>query len=325
MCLIIHQQAGDRLTRDEIADIYNRNRDGFGVMWIDRGVQIWKTLPTDADDAWKAYEWLAGHECVLHWRMATHGAVTYDNAHPHVVIENQIALVHNGVFSQFGSREKSDTVEFTQHLQTFIGQPEDLTQPDVAAYLDKLVTGSSVVFATPSGFRRIGRAGVTVGDRWYSNTYAWSAPWSLVSPGRPVATARHTSRGWRYSSADAAVEATASRIAASDSAYQFDRELTLTDGSWEHLCITLSELLDDCGEKDLADMVAGAIDDETQAWIVDEAIDVLQSICAPGFALELTLDRLHVVEDWRSYLTHDDDDDDATIGARFASINAWGE
>lgn len=307
MCLIIHQQAGDRLTRDEVIDIYRRNRDGFGVMWIDRGVQIWKTLPADADEAWKAYEWLAGYECVLHWRMATHGAVTVPNAHPHVVVENEIALVHNGVFSQFGSKESSDTVEFTQHLQTFVSQPEHLTQPDVAEYLDKLVTGSSVVFATPSGFRRIGRAGVTVGGRWYSNTYAWSAPWSLVAPGRPVAMARHTHKGWRYAIADAATDlddaadAVAARVAkhVEDSGYQFDEPCILTDGSWSHLCITLSELLEDASELDLADMVAGAIDDETQAWIVDEAIDSLQSLCAPGLSLQLTLDTLHVVEDWR--------------------------
>lgn len=328
MCLIIHQKTGDRLTRDEVADIYHRNRDGFGVMWIENDtVKTWKALPASADDAWIAYEWIAGHEAILHWRMCTHGVVSHDNAHPHVVHDGKVALVHNGVFSQFGRDPvKSDTVEFVETIRPFITSHDVLIQPDVLQYLEQAVTGSSVVFGTPQGFTRIGRQGVTIDGRWYSNTYAWSAPRHLTphTYGRTRASAapsfastgvKLADGSWRFSSqtydddVNDAFDAASARLS---KAIEFDEEKTLTDGSWVDLCLTLAQLMWDVGEDDVGDLVYEATDDPTSTWIVDEAIDMLQACCSPGYRLELQRDTLRVVEDWRSYLAEMQSD-------------AWGE
>ncbi len=303
MCLIIHQKDGDRLTKAEVVDIYTRNRDGFGVMWIENGVvQTWRTLPTSAKEAWQAYRWIAGYACVLHWRMCTHGAVSIDNAHPHVVVENTIAMVHNGVIPGYGNAKegKSDTVEFVEQvLRPALTDPAIVHDETTQALIAKAIGSSSVVFATPTGFVRVGRQGVTHKDRWYSNTYAWSAPRELTfQTWRPVSvsTGRQLADGsWRFDRADDVDVPTKA-----DRHTLWDRPQTLSDGTWADLCATLAFYLIEIGEDEFADDVLQAETDPTAAWIVDEAVDLLQPLCDDGYELQLARDTLTVVENWRA-------------------------
>ena len=188
MCLIIVQPAGHTLSRAEFADIFARNEDGFGIMTARGGkLETYRTIG-GLEDARKLYDrHAAGRAAVLHWRYATHGTVTLENAHPFSLTPN-VAFVHNGMLN-VGTPEKdaSDTSHMARYILAPIAfdDPDALFSSTMRAVLSPLIgAGNKFVVMNSEGaisiFNRA--AGVDYKGRWYSNTYAWSAPASLLPP-----------------------------------------------------------------------------------------------------------------------------------------------
>src|SRR5687767_12775993 len=46
---------------------------------------------------------MSGQAGIAHTRWATHGGVTQQNSHPHVSMDNQFAIVHNGIIENYRS------------------------------------------------------------------------------------------------------------------------------------------------------------------------------------------------------------------------------
>lgn len=86
---------------------------------------------------------LHGHIGISHTRWATHGQVTYENAHPHLDQSGRLAIVHNGVIENYaklrcqlekeGHTFKSQTD--TEVLAHLIGRSFDLNSEKTAAAL----------------------------------------------------------------------------------------------------------------------------------------------------------------------------------------------
>lgn len=190
MCLLIHQPKGVTFSRAEIADFFAHNPDGFGISYGDgRTLHLLRLVGSlsEIQDAYARHA--AGRECVIHFRMTTHGATNADNAHPYPITPD-IAVAHNGVLAIGNPHDKG--MSDTWHLVEFFLRPIALTNPDLlfdpvwGDMLGRLIgTGNKLAITHRDGRVAIinRQAGVTHKRAWLSNTYAWSAP-------RPTATTR---------------------------------------------------------------------------------------------------------------------------------------
>lgn len=193
MCLLLKQPAGHVFTEVELADFYSYNPDGIGVMWAtDNTINVVKLVPKNLQDIIEFYkENAAGKECSIHFRWRTHGDTDLENCHPYQVFGEDdgypLFLMHNGVLHTGNAWDttKSDTWHFIENIikpalksdptqfmsewfqtliEGFIGDNNKFVMMD--AY------GNTVTFNEASG--------VVVGEVWYSNTYAWTAPMKPV-------------------------------------------------------------------------------------------------------------------------------------------------
>lgn len=189
MCLIVKQNAAKPLTRDEVAAIYRRNSDGFGVAWHDDdgAVRFWRRVPVSVDDAIHLYDHairLATEDrpVVLHWRMATSGHVVDDLAHPFSI--PGAVLVHNGVlpaWAAVAAPGQSDTAALAAHItgaveRLGVDPAEFYDTPEFRTWLQKESTGSAILIVRDGGsIDHYGNSGLTHMGRWLSNTYAGPA------------------------------------------------------------------------------------------------------------------------------------------------------
>lgn len=198
MCILIKQPEGHTFTKRQVKDFWDRNSDGFGIMFGNGKELHTLRMVGGFKQVWRNYrEHAAGKACLLHWRMATHGAATAENAHPFMVTPD-IALMHNGCLDMGNPVFKTWTD--TQHLVEFFLRPIAEANPDVifdpewGKMLGSLIGSSNrLAFAHADGRMALVNAsyGVTYRGCWYSNTYAWDAPSELVK----VTSYRYASTG----------------------------------------------------------------------------------------------------------------------------------
>lgn len=182
MCLLVQQTTQSTFSDEFLADVYNKNQDGLGVMYADGDkMHIFKCLPANAQEFVDFYRKHAeGKNCVWHARMQTHGDIDFDNCHPYKVTDD-VWLAHNGILStgNAADKAKSDTWHFIQNFirPALIGNPELLTDVDWQKFVGELI-GRSNKFALVRADGAVvvinAQAGVNYQNAWLSNTYAWS-------------------------------------------------------------------------------------------------------------------------------------------------------
>lgn len=182
MCLLINHPANTNFTDEFLLDVYDGNSDGFGAVYAENGeLGIIKTLGTP-DQIKKIYlEELAHRDCIIHYRMKTHGTIDLDNCHPYKVTDN-VWMAHNGILS-FGNPidpKRSDTWHFIEFVlrPALLGQPELLFEMDFQDYISDMIGASNKFAFMHSDGRTVvinESSGVQFQGAWLSNTYAWSA------------------------------------------------------------------------------------------------------------------------------------------------------
>lgn len=121
MCVIVYVPEGHRsgFQTKYIDPIMSHNRDGFGMMWGE-GNKI-KTIKGLYDRDEIEYMINDGplNKVAYHFRYTTVGSKTDDMCHPFQIADD-MALMHNGTFSEYFGRRNSnasDTYHFTEDLK----------------------------------------------------------------------------------------------------------------------------------------------------------------------------------------------------------------
>ena len=184
MCMLIHHPPNAaRFTRAEFDDIYSKNKAGFGIIWrwpTTNKVSYEKGL-WSPDRIWSTYDALYDHgarEFVLHWRQRTSGPVDLTNTHPFETIRG-ILVAHNGVLQHRSTKNESDTRCF---IKDVLAPALRASRPSDRQFIrwleDRIGSGNRIIlWPRNQGPVIAGKSlGLTHKGRWYSNTYAWSAP-----------------------------------------------------------------------------------------------------------------------------------------------------
>jgi hypothetical protein len=107
---------------------------------------------------------------VLHFRWATHGAVTRDNTHPFVLEKGHSAVMHNGIIQIPVVKGWSDTRTFARNVLAML-PPDWQNNSSIRWTVEQATLGSKLVIMYSDGSMTIihRKAGLTEGGIWYSN------------------------------------------------------------------------------------------------------------------------------------------------------------
>ena len=112
MCIAILKPKGVAISKETLKTCSEANPDGMGFAYIDGDTMYIKKY-MKFDDFYKDFEEVQDKSTMLiHFRIATHGAVELDNCHP-FWLNDRMALIHNGIITGYGDKaKKSDTRDF---------------------------------------------------------------------------------------------------------------------------------------------------------------------------------------------------------------------
>lgn len=175
MCIAIYKPANTILSEETLQNSWNNNSDGGGFMFVEnKKLIVIKGLMTF--EAFKtAYEPHKNKECVIHFRIATHGKTDAKNTHPFFISEN-LGLVHNGIIGKVScvsNKDMSDTWHFIdQHIKTLYElHPDFWINDKIKELIESYIGHSKIIFLDNDGNCDIynEQLGSWDGLSWYSN------------------------------------------------------------------------------------------------------------------------------------------------------------
>lgn len=183
MCLIIAPGEDGKkalLPREVFDYVYNRNNDGFGAMWVEDGrVGHFKTLDLKGDEIYGMMEEYTERypDVIFHMRYKTHGKIIPGLSHPFRILHKSrhgkdLFFMHNGVLGGFGNNlnyGQSDTTVFKDKILVplLTRNPDALDDPETMAALNKLTSGSRLIFLDSEG------------KTWFTGESSWNERYGL--------------------------------------------------------------------------------------------------------------------------------------------------
>jgi hypothetical protein len=173
MCIAIYKPEGKEIERETLERCYRSNPDGAGYMFHKNDKLYVKKGFFSFSDFWQSYRRDKTKECVIHFRIKTHGAINKDNCHPYLV-NDKFAFVHNGIISGYTDANKSDTWLFNEDvIQPFVSKWGNLGlfEDPVKKLIESRIGYSKLIFMDNTGNTKIFNEDKGYWDDgvWYSN------------------------------------------------------------------------------------------------------------------------------------------------------------
>lgn len=175
MCIIIYKPSGQSIDKSLLNHCFLNNPHGAGYMLPFNGIVKIRKGFWDFDDfmlSWNSLKNIAQLPIVIHFRLATTGAINFSNCHPHRIVRD-LAFAHNGTLHCHDPRNEqaSDTIIFNnRYLKGLKGI--SLQDDGIFEHLTEVVgKANKLVFMNGKGKVVICNEdqGVWDGGLWFSN------------------------------------------------------------------------------------------------------------------------------------------------------------
>jgi hypothetical protein len=189
MCIAIYKPENIIISKETLEQCFKSNPDGAGFMYgiadcrkpslyededWSRELQVKKGFFT-FESFWEEYEPYQNKQCVIHFRIASHGEVNIENCHPFFIADN-LAFVHNGMLPGYNDHTKNDTQQFNEdYLKPLsnICYNDDKAGEAIKSLIEYRIGNNNKLITLDSfGNYKIynEHKGVWDGGVWYSNT-----------------------------------------------------------------------------------------------------------------------------------------------------------
>jgi len=175
MCLIVIKYPNAVIIKRDLKRYFNANPDGVGFMWaannklnVHKGFMHFRKFYKN----FRQQERLFPDSCfVIHFSIRATGRISPENTHP-VFVNDNLAIVHNGVISGLGSTEINDTHVFAAKVLAKL--PNDfLDNLDIKKAIEKLAVATSSKFVLLDNTGKLvifnEKAGCWEDKKWFSN------------------------------------------------------------------------------------------------------------------------------------------------------------
>ncbi len=183
MCLIIHRPKACTVPQDWIENALIQNPDGWGIMSSD-GTRLRIARGMTAGGFSRALKKFKNREVFIHFRFATHGNVDINNCHPFTIVNDQFAVMHNGVINIDTSLDdnRSDSWHYANRFLAPLLEQNlaAVSDPNFAESIGKHVgAGNKLVILRANGSHAIVNRsqGTELQGCWLSNTCSIASRW----------------------------------------------------------------------------------------------------------------------------------------------------
>lgn len=174
MCIAIYKDAGKLISKATLQECFDSNPDGAGFLYVEnRKLHLQKGFFT-FEEFYEAYLPHEEKQCLIHFRIKTHGKINADMCHPFMVTNN-LGFIHNGVITGYSNGDTSDTYQFNEEvLQPLVEKfgRNCIHNPALKELIEDRIGYSKLVFLDANGKYEIYNESKGVWDAgvWYSNT-----------------------------------------------------------------------------------------------------------------------------------------------------------